>query len=103
MIRLVLKNEKKISTSFIDLLILNTIVPLKFAYDKFRNQANEEALLSIVEAIPSEKNAIIEKFKEIGVISKSAFESQALLQLKNEYCEAKKCLQCAIGLQLLKK
>ena len=97
------KKRKKISTSFIDLLILNTIVPLKFAYDKFRNQANEEALLSIVEAIPSEKNAIIEKFKEIGVISTSAFESQALLQLKNEYCEAKKCLQCAIGLQLLKK
>lgn len=97
------KKRKKISTSFMDLLILNTIVPLKFAYDKFRNQANEEALLSIVEAIPSEKNAIIEKFKEIGVISTSAFESQALLQLKNEYCEAKKCLQCAIGLQLLKK
>lgn len=97
------KKRKKISTSFIDLLILNTIVPLKFAYDKFRNQANEETLLSIVEAIPSEKNAIIEKFKEIGVISTSAFESQALLQLKNEYCEAKKCLQCAIGLQLLKK
>jgi hypothetical protein len=97
------KKRKKISTSFIDLLILNTIVPLKFAYDKFRNQANEETLLSIVEAIPSEKNAIIQKFKEIGVISTSAFESQALLQLKNEYCEAKKCLQCAIGLQLLKK
>jgi hypothetical protein len=97
------KKRKRISTSFIDLLILNTIVPLKFAYDKFRNQANEEVLLSIVEAIPSEKNAIIEKFKGIGVISTSAFESQALLQLKNEYCEAKKCLQCAIGLQLLKK
>ena len=97
------KKRKKISTSFMDLLILNTIVPIKFAYNKFRNQANEEALFSIVEAIPSEKNAIIEKFKEIGVISTSAFESQALLQLKNEYCEAKKCLQCAIGLQLLKK
>lgn len=97
------KKRKKISTSFMDLLILNTIVPIKFAYNKFRNQANEETLLSIVEAIPSEKNAIIEKFKEIGVISTSAFESQALLQLKNEYCEAKKCLQCAIGLQLLKK
>ena len=97
------KKRKKISTSFMDLLILNTIVPIKFAYNKFRNQANEETLLSIVEAIPSEKNAIIEKFKGIGVISTSAFESQALLQLKNEYCEAKKCLQCAIGLQLLKK
>ncbi len=97
------KKRKKISTSFIDLLILNTIVPIKFAFDKFRNQASEETLLSIVEAIPSEKNAIIEKFKGIGVISTSAFESQALLQLKNEYCEAKKCLQCAIGLQLLKK
>ncbi len=96
------KKRKKITTSFIDLLLLNTIIPLKFAYGKSRNQANEEALLSIVEAIPSEKNAIIDKFKDISLVSKSAFESQALLQLKKEYCDAKKCLQCAVGLQLMK-
>jgi hypothetical protein len=96
------KKRKKITTSFIDLLLLNTIIPLKFTYGKSRNQANEEALLSIVEAIPSEKNAIIDKFKDISLVSKSAFESQALLQLKKEYCDAKKCLQCAVGLQLMK-
>jgi hypothetical protein len=96
------KKRKKITTSFIDLLLLNTIIPLKFAYGKSRNQANEEVLLSIVEAISPEKNAIIDKFKDIGLVSKSAFDSQALLQLKKEYCDAKKCLQCAVGLQLMK-
>ena len=96
------KKRKKITTSFIDLLLLNTIIPLKFAYGKSRNQANEEVLLSIVEAISPEKNAIINKFKDFGLVSKSAFDSQALLQLKKEYCDAKKCLQCAVGLQLMK-
>ena len=55
-----------------------------------------------MESLPSEKNAIMDHFATIGVVSNSAFESQALLQLKKEYCEAKKCLQCAVGLQILK-
>ena len=55
-----------------------------------------------MEALPPEINAIIEGFTELGVSATSAFESQALLQLKKEYCEAKKCLQCAIGNHILK-
>jgi hypothetical protein len=96
------KKEKSISISFINLLIINTIIPLKFAYANSLGKENSEELISLIASIPAEKNTIIEKFSHFGLASKNAFQSQALLQLKNEYCNNKKCLQCAIGIQLIK-
>ena len=52
--------------------------------------------------VAPEKNATIDKFNAIGLKSKTAFETQSLLQLKNEYCNKSKCLDCAIGSELLK-
>lgn len=97
------KKPKKISTSFIDLLIINTIIPLKFLYAKANGKENIEDLIALIQTLKPEKNAIIDKFTSFNVKSKNAFETQSLLQLKNEYCNPKKCLQCAIGLTLLKK
>ena len=95
------KKEKSISKSFIDLLITNTIVPIQFAYANGLGNENAELLIDFLSNIPEEKNNIIEKFTTFGIKSKNAFQSQSLLQLKNEYCNNKKCLQCAIGLELL--
>jgi hypothetical protein len=83
-------------------MLINTILPIKYAYEKSRLKQNDEQFFRLMESLPSEKNAIMDHFATIGVVSNSAFESQALLQLKKEYCEAKKCLQCAVGLQILK-
>jgi hypothetical protein len=96
------KKEKSLTKSFIDLLIINTIVPVQFAYAKSLGKENYELLIDFLANIPHEKNNIIEKFSTFGIQSKNAFQSQALLQLKNEYCNSKRCLQCAIGLELLK-
>jgi hypothetical protein len=72
----------------------------------FGEKQNKEDLknraLEFLEQIPSEENSVIEKWKTMGVESRSAFESQALLQLKNKYCEQKKCLNCQIGVKLVK-
>ncbi len=95
------KKEKSLSKSFIDLLITNTIVPIQFAYANGLGNENAELLIDFLSNIPEEKNNIIEKFTTFGIKSKNAFQSQSLLQLKNEYCNNKKCLQCAIGLELL--
>jgi hypothetical protein len=97
------KKSKNLSKSFIDLIIINTIIPLKFAYSLSLGKEIAEDILSIVTQIAPEKNIIIDKYKSFGVTSKNAFQTQAMLQLKNEYCNNKKCLQCAIGLELLKK
>ena len=96
------KKRKSLSKSFIDLLIINTIIPFRFAYEKSLGKETSEENIRFLEQITSEKNGIIDKFKAIGIVSKNAFESQSLLQLKNEYCNKSKCLQCAVGLDLLK-
>ena len=88
---------KKVSTSFIHLLIINTIVPLKFCYAKQQGKDIDEELIQLLSQVSAEKNSIIDKFDSLNVKATSALQSQALLQLKNEYCSKNKCLQCAIG------
>lgn len=96
------KKKKQFSKSFIDLLIINTIVPIQFAYAKSQGKETSELLLDLLREIAAEKNIIIEKFSNFGIKAKNALETQSLLQLKNEYCNHSKCLQCAVGIQLLK-
>ena len=96
------KKAKSLSKSFIDLLIINTIIPFRFAYEKSLGKETIEENIAFLEKITAEKNTIIDKFKTIGIASKNAFETQSLLQLKKEYCDKSKCLQCAVGLELLK-
>lgn len=96
------KKDKILSRSFIDLIIINTVIPLKFAYNLNHGKEDSEQLIELVSQLSSEKNTIIDKFGVFGIESGNAFQSQALLQLKNEYCNQKKCLQCMVGLELLK-
>ena len=97
------KKSKKLSKSFVDLLLINTIIPIQFAYAKSLGKEIAEDLMTMLARVAPEKNAIIDKFSSFGVLSNSAFDSQSLLQLKNEYCNKGKCLDCAIGMELLKK
>lgn len=95
------KKRKPLSESFIDLLIINTVVPLKYLYQQYQNKTNYQQLLQPLLAVKPEQNVIIEKFKQIGVSSKNAFDTQALLQLKKNYCDNKRCMDCSIGRTLL--
>lgn len=96
------KKVKKLSASFIDLLVINTIVPFKFAYARSTGKDTTEELIALMQELAPEKNAIIDKFRYFKIVPRSAYDSQSLLQLKNEYCNHKRCMQCSIGLQLLK-
>jgi len=96
------KKAKMISTAFADLLIINTIAPVQFAFAKSRGKEATEESFDLLRQIAAEKNAIIDKFRQFGIKTENAFESQSLLQLKSEYCNHGKCLECAIGNALLK-
>jgi uncharacterized protein DUF2851 len=96
------KSAKKLTKSFIDLLLINTIIPLKFMYLKSLGKSNFSSVITVINQIKPEKNTIIGKFKELNINSNNAFETQALLQLKNEYCNKQLCLKCSIGKELLK-
>tara|TARA_R110002049_G_scaffold116110_1_gene268448 strand:- start:7656 stop:8927 length:1272 start_codon:yes stop_codon:yes gene_type:complete len=98
------RSSKKVLTkNFIDLLLINTIIPIKFSYAKHQGKPIDDDIVNLVQQIASEKNSIIDKFNSLKNISNSALQSQALLQLKNNYCDKNKCLQCAIGNSLLNK
>ncbi|WP_459210582.1 DUF2851 family protein [Aquimarina rhabdastrellae] len=95
--------KKRLTKNFIDLLLINTIIPLKFYYAKKHKMTIDDEIITLLRKIDSEKNTIIDKFIANGIAVNNALDSQGLLQLKNEYCDHKKCLQCAIGNYLLQK
>lgn len=98
------KHSTSLSKSFIDLLLINTVIPIVFLYGK---QKGDESIqlkaLNWLDEIPSENNFIINDWNKIGIKSKSAFDSQALIQLRKFYCDRKACLNCAIGHSILKQ
>ena len=97
------KSPKKLTKSFVDLIIINTIIPLKFVYLQSRGEVSENGIMQLIKQVSSEKNSIISNFAALEIKAKNAMESQALIQLKNNYCTKKRCLQCAIGNSLLRK
>jgi hypothetical protein len=96
-------SKKALSKSFIDLLVINTIIPLQFSYAKAKGKPIEDHVFNFVKQIKIENNSIVNKFLDLKPIEKNALSSQALLQLKAEYCDKNKCLQCAVGNSLIVK
>ncbi|MEO4004510.1 DUF2851 family protein [Flavobacterium sp. CAU 1735] len=92
---------KKISISFRQLLFINAILPLRFLYARYLGNDFSEELLDMAREIAPERNSITDRFKQLGITIESAFDSQAMLQLKKEYCNYKRCLHCDIGKKLL--
>jgi len=94
------KRVKQLTNSFTDLLLINTIIPMKFVYLQQIGKSTE-SILELIQQLKPEKNNIISNFEQLKIKSNSAFETQALLQLKNEYCNQLNCLKCLIGRELL--
>ena len=96
------KRKKKLTKAFIDLLLINTVIPLKFCYANFIKSNISEELIRLTSSIDKEENSIINKFNQLKPVANTALHSQGFLQLKNEYCDNKQCLHCAIGNAVLK-
>lgn len=94
-------SKKILSKSFVNLLLINTIVPIKFSYALSIGKQFDNDIINLMTQLPSERNSIIEKFQELKTNARTALESQGLIQLKNEYCDKNRCLQCAIGNEIL--
>jgi hypothetical protein len=91
-----------IGKSTIEILAINAVIPTMFIYG--RNTGKEvlaEKALEILHVLKPENNSILKKWSSIGIIASDAYESQALLQLRREYCDQRRCINCAIGHQLM--
>ena len=93
---------KKLTKTFIDLILVNSVIPLLYVYNKLHSNSESDFILDLLREIKVEKNAVVDKFKVIGCKVDSVVDSQALLHLKREYCDKKQCLKCAIGVSILK-
>ena len=97
------RSVKKTSQSFLDLLMINVLVPMRFCYDSYYGRDSSERLLEWAQELPAEKNTIVDGFKSLGAKTKNAFQSQAQIELYNNYCSKNKCLQCRLGAHLLNR
>lgn len=93
--------SKKISKSFVDLLIINAALPFLFFFHRYQNSDNSEQLLTLASQIHPEKNVILDKFSSVGLSADNSYDTQALLQLKKKYCDLNRCLSCTIGQKLI--
>lgn len=92
-----LQRKKRVTKGLMDLLVINTVIPLKFCYAVQHGRDISEEILQLASEISAEENRILKKFNTLKPLAKCAYQSQALLQLKSEYCDKHRCLQCAIG------
>lgn len=97
------KNTKNLSTSSLNLLIINTVVPMLFAYGRHKSDDKLcDRAFDFLEEMRAEDNHITRMWQKVGLNVENAGDSQALIQLKNEYCDKKDCLRCRFGYEYLK-
>lgn len=97
------RERKKItSAKFRDLLLINVLLPMKFAYSKSIGDLVVDDYIELLEGLPAEQHQAAVMFKELGQEVESAFDSQAFLFLKKMYCDTNNCLNCHIGNYILR-
>ncbi|MCX6256921.1 MAG: DUF2851 family protein [Bacteroidia bacterium] len=98
------QKKKRTGDDMINTLIINTAAPFLFLYGRFHDSGRHKDLaVNLLENLKPEKNSIVMNWQKLGIPAINAAESQALIQLKKEYCDHKKCLKCQIGNNIIAK
>lgn len=96
-------NEKHLSDASLNLLLINTVVPILFAFGRHKlDDTLCDRAFDFLEQLKAEDNHITRTWKDIGLDVENAGDSQALIQLKNEYCDRRDCLRCRFGYEYLR-
>jgi hypothetical protein len=95
-------SSKDVASGFIDILIINVVAPMLFHYGKHTaDNSTIERSIDLISHIKSENNSVIKQWASLGLKSKTAYDSQALIQLKKQYCDELRCLECKIGQEIV--
>ncbi|MBO4964518.1 MAG: DUF2851 family protein, partial [Prevotella sp.] len=98
------RTQKNLSAASINLLMINTAIPTMFAYGRHTmNDTLCDRAIDLLDQLKAENNHITRMWQECGLPVTSAGDSQALIQLKKEYCDKRNCLRCRIGYEYLKR
>jgi hypothetical protein len=94
--------EKRLGISMVNSILINTVIPLLFTYGNIIKESSyQERALNWLMELGSEKNRVTNIWTSYRVLNQSAFDSQALIELSNNYCKEKRCIECAIGISIL--
>lgn len=97
-------SEKRLGALSIDTIIINTLVPFLFVYGKARGDDKlQNRALEYLSNLAPESNSVVNVWKSLGLQPKSAADTQAMLQLRNQYCECQRCSDCTIGHAILRE
>ncbi len=98
------KHEKKMGLPSASLLLINILAPYLFAYGSARDVSPlRMRALELLENMEGEENHETRMWRSLGVRAGNALESQALIQLKRNYCDHRRCLECRLGIKVLDK
>jgi hypothetical protein len=87
-----------LTSNAIQLILINAVVPVLFVYGQMNgDESVSNKAINLLHQLPSESNHVISGWSQFGVHSRTAYDSQALLELKKNNCDEKKCLNCKIG------
>lgn len=96
--------KKRITDNAITLLLINSVAPFYYSYGRRKDSEQHcEQAIALLEQLKAENNYIMRNWSDCGILVKNAADSQALIQLKKQYCDRKDCLRCRIGYEFLKK
>lgn len=96
--------EKNLGKQMMNVIITNAIIPFLYVYASYhKDKLLQQKLFDWLQKIPAEKNSITTGFVQLGIKNNTAWDSQALIQLKKNYCDNKNCLNCAVGVSLLRQ
>ena len=97
-------NTIRIGKQTINTIIINTVIPFSYIYGKTTNtNFDSEKIIDLMRSIKAEDNRETRAFAEIDKIKcENALDSQAMLNLKKNYCDLKRCLSCNVGFQIMK-
>lgn len=95
---------KTLGKNSIEILIINTVIPALFYYGHYHDETKyKDRALDMLSELKAEKNSITALWKELGFDIRSAYDSQALIELKTNYCAKFRCLECPVGNDILTK
>ncbi len=97
------EQEKTVTKEFTELMILNSVLPLKYTYHKYQNEEIADEILDFYREISAEKNSVIDGWKNLGLKFKTSLQSQSLIYHFKSNCTPKNCLNCSIGFKILKE
>ncbi len=94
--------KKELGQKSVESVFINAVIPFLFTYGKRNDSsAHTQIALSLLQQIPAENNSIVRNWAKLGLVPSTAMNTQALLELKKNYCSQKKCLTCRVGIELI--